>query len=98
VIVDVGLLGVITLLILTAIVVAVGQRGVIVGMRVPRGPVLVVIAEATGVVVADMPVVMAMLGRRVGVLGFLPLALGPLSDLRHRGVSFRVGGCLDNPA
>jgi hypothetical protein len=71
---------------------------VIVGMRVPRGPVLVVVTKATGVVVADMPMVMAMLGRRVGVLGFLPLALGALSDVGHCGFSFRINGCLDNPA
>jgi hypothetical protein len=97
-VVDVGLLSVIPLLILTAVVVAVGQRGVIVGVRVPRGPVFVVIAEATSVVVADMPMVMAMLGRRMGVLGFLPLALGSLSDIGHCGVSFRTNGCLGNPA
>src|SRR5688572_12746766 len=71
VVVDVSLLGVIALLILAAVVVAVGQRGVIVGMRVPRGPVLVIVAEATSVVVADVPMVVAMRGRRVGVLGFL---------------------------
>ena len=37
-------------------------------------------AETPLVVVADVPMVVAVLGRRVGVLGFLALALGPLPD------------------
>jgi hypothetical protein len=98
VVVDVGFFGVIPFLILPAVVVAVSQRSVIVDVGVPGGSVLEVVAESPFVMVTDVPVVVAMLGRRVGVLGFLPLALGSLSDLRHRGVSFRVGGCLRNPA
>jgi hypothetical protein len=98
VVVDVSLLGVIALLILAAVVVAVGQRGVIVGMRVPRRPVLIIVAEATSVVVADMPMIVAMLGRGVGVLGFLSLALGALPDIAHCGASSWIHGCLDNPA
>ena len=97
-VVDVGLLGVVVLLILPAVVVAVGQRSVIVDVGMPGGPVFEVVTEAPGVMVTNVPVVVAMLGRRVGVLRFLALAFGPLFDLRHRGVSFRVGGCLRNPA
>ncbi len=97
-IVDVGLFRVVLVFILATVVVAMSQRSVIVDVSVPGSTVLEVVAEATGVVVADMPMVVTMLGRRVGMLGFLPFALGPLSDLRHRGVSFRVGGCQDNPA
>jgi hypothetical protein len=60
--------------------------------------VLVVVAEATGVVVADMPMVVTVLSCGVGVLGFLPFALGVLPNIGHRGSSFRIDGCLDNPA
>src|ERR671913_297036 len=90
---DVGLLGVVALLVLPAVVVAVGQRSVIVGVGVPGGPVFEVVTEAPGVMVTNVQVVVAMLGRWVGVLGFLALAFGALPDLRHRGVSFRVEGC-----
>jgi hypothetical protein len=92
------LLGMVPLLVLTAVVVAVGQRGVIVNVGVPGGPVLEVVARAPGVVVADVPMVVAMLGRRVGVLRFLALAFGSLPDVGHRGASFRVDGYLDDPA
>jgi hypothetical protein len=71
---------------------------VIVDVGVPRRAVREVVSTTGGVVVADVPMVVPMLGRRVGVLGFVPFTLGPLSNLRHRGVSFRVGGCRDNPA
>jgi hypothetical protein len=98
VVVDVGFFGVIPFLILPAVVVAVSQRSVVVDVGVPGGSVLEVVAEPPFVMVTDVPVVVAMLGRRVGVLGFLALAFGPLSDLRHRGVSFRVEGCLREPA
>jgi hypothetical protein len=92
--VDVGFLGVVALLILAAVVVAMGERSVIVDVSMPRGPVFEVVPGAPGMMVTDVPVVVAMLGRRVGVLRFLPLTFGPLSNLRHRGVSFRIGGCL----
>jgi hypothetical protein len=98
VIVDVGFFGVIALLVLPAVVVAVGQRSVIVDVGVPRDPVLEVVTETLGVMVADVPMVVPMLGRRVGVLRFLPLAFGSLPDISHRGVSFRVEGCLRDPA
>jgi hypothetical protein len=98
VVVNVSLLGVVVLLVLPAVVMAVGQWSVIVDMGVPGGAVFEVVTEAPGVMVTDMPVVVAMLSRRVGVLRFPALAFGPLSDLRHRRVSFRVGGCLRNPA
>jgi hypothetical protein len=88
VVVDVRLLGVVTLLVVAAVVVAVGEWGVIVNVRVPGGPVLEVVAETPGVVVADVPMVVAMLGRRVGVLGFLALAFGSLPDVCHRRASF----------
>jgi hypothetical protein len=96
-VVDVGLLGVIPLLILAAVVVAMGERGMIVDVGMPRGPVFVVVAEPPGVVMADVPMVVAMLGRWVGVLGFLALALGPLPDVGHRGASFRVDECRNTP-
>jgi hypothetical protein len=95
VVVDVRFFGVIALFVLSAVVVAVGQRSVIVDVRVPGGSMLEGVTEALSVMVADMPVVMAMLGRRVGVLRLLALAFGPLSDIRHRGVSFRVGVALE---
>jgi hypothetical protein len=92
VVVDVGLFGVIPLLILPAVVVAVGQRSVIVDVRVPGGSMREVVPETAGVMVADVPMVVTMLGCGVGVLGFLALAFGALLDLRHRGVSFLVEG------
>jgi hypothetical protein len=95
---DVGLLGVVALLVLPAVVVAVGQWSVIVDVGVPGGPVFEVVTEAPGVMVTDVPMIVTMLGRWVGVLRLLALAFCPLSDLCHRGVSFRVGGCLRNPA
>jgi hypothetical protein len=98
VVVDVGLLGVIPLLVLLPIVVAVGQRSVIVDVGVPGGPVLELVATPPGMVVANVPVIVSMLGRRVGVLRFLPLALSALSDGGHGAASFRVDGCLDTPA
>ena len=64
--------GMIPLFVLAAVVVAVGQRGMVMGMGVPRGSMLVVVADPTGMVVADMPMVVAMLGCRMGVLGSLP--------------------------
>ena len=63
--------GMILLFVLAAVVVAVGQRGMVMGMGVPRGSMLVVVADPTGMVVADMPMVVAMLGCRMGVLGLL---------------------------
>ena len=71
VVVNVGLFGMIPLFVLAAVVVAVGQRGMVMGMGVPRGSMLVVVADPTGMVVADMPMVVAMLGCRMGVLGLL---------------------------
>jgi hypothetical protein len=98
VIVDVGFLGVVALLLLPAVVVAMGQWSVIVDVGVPGGSVLEVVSQAPLVMVTDMPVVVAMLGRGVGMLGFLPLALGTLPDIGHRGPSFRIADCLDYPA
>jgi hypothetical protein len=92
-----GFLGMVPLLVLPAVVVAVGEGGVVVGMRMPGGSMLVVVAEPPGVVVADMPMVVAMLSRGVGVLRFLPLAFGPLFDFGHGGVSFRIHGYVNNP-
>ena len=48
-------------------------------------------------VVADLPMVVTMFSRRVGVLRYFALALGALPDVGHRGASFRVEGCLRNP-
>jgi hypothetical protein len=93
-----GLLGMVLLLILPAVVVAVGEWGVVVGMRMPGGSVLIVVAEATGVVVADMPMVVAMLGREVGVLGFFALAFGSLPDVAHGRASLRINGFSNSPA
>jgi hypothetical protein len=90
VIVDVGFLRVVALLVLPAVVVAMGQGSVIVDVGVPGGSVREVASEAPLVMVTDMPVVVAMLGRGVGMLRFLPLALGALPDIGHRDPSFRV--------
>jgi len=90
VIVDVGFLGVVALLVLPAVVVAVGQGSVIVDVGVPGRSVLEVVTEAPLVMVADVPMVVAMLGRRVVVLRFLPLAFGALPDIGHLHPSFRV--------
>jgi hypothetical protein len=98
VIVDVRFFGVIALLVLPTVVVAVGQRSVIVDVGVPGGSMLEVITEIPTVVVADMPMVVPMLGRRMSMLGFLPLAFGALPHGGHYGASFRVKGCLENPA
>jgi hypothetical protein len=98
VIVDVGFLGMVALLVLPAVVVAMGQWRVIVDVGVPGGSVREVVSQASLVMVADMPVVVAMLGRGVGMLGFLPLALGALPDVGHRDPSFRITDCLDNSA
>jgi hypothetical protein len=98
VIVDVGFLGVVALFVLPTVVVAVGQRGVVMGMRVPRGAVLIIVTETPGVMVADMPVVVTVLSCGVGMLRFLPLAFGSLPDIGHCGLSFRKNGCLNNPA
>src|SRR5215203_4607841 len=88
VIVDVGFLGVVALLVLPAVVVAMGQGSVIVDVGVPGRSVLEVVTEAPLVMVADVPMVMAVLGRRVGVLRFLPLAFGALPDIGHLDPSF----------
>jgi hypothetical protein len=98
VVVNVGFFGMIPLFVLAAVVVAVRQRGMVMGMGVPRGSMLVVVAETASVVVADMPMVVAVLGCRVGVLGLLAFSLGPLPDLCHRDASFRIGGYPDGPA
>jgi hypothetical protein len=90
VIVDVGFLRVVALLVLPAVVLAMGQGSVIVDVGVPGRSVLEVVTEAPFVMVADVPVVVAMLGCRVGMLRFLPLALGALPDIGHRDPSFRV--------
>jgi hypothetical protein len=90
-----SLLGVVPLLVLAAVVVTMGQRGVIVNVGVPGGPVFEVVTEAPAVVVADVPMVVAMLGCWMGMLGFLPLAFGPLPDVCHRRTSFRVDGYLE---
>jgi len=87
VIVDVRFFGVIALLVLPTVVVA-----------VPGGSMLEVITEIPTVMVADMPMVVPMLGRRMSMLGFLPLAFGALPHGGHHGASFRVKGCLENPA
>jgi hypothetical protein len=92
VVVDVSLLGVVALLVYLTVVVAMSQRSVVVGMGVPRGSVLIIVTEATHVMVADVPMVMAVLGCRVGMLGLLALALGPLPDVGHRNASFRIDG------
>ena len=92
---DVRLLGVVPLLVFATVIMAVGQRGVIVDVRVPGGPVREVITETPAVMVADVPMIVAMLGRRVGVLRFLPLAFGPLPDVCHHGASFRFTGYLE---
>ena len=59
---------------------------------------LEVVTETPGVVVANVPVIVSMLGRGVGVLRFLPLALSALSDGGHRSAFFRVDGYLNIPA
>jgi hypothetical protein len=97
-VVDVRFLGVVPLLILPTVVMAMGQRGVIVDVRVPRGSVLKVVTEPTRVVMADMPMVVAMFSRRVGVLRLLALTFGPLPDVGHRGASFRLAGYPADPA
>jgi hypothetical protein len=84
----------IPLLVLAAEVVAMSQRGVIMDVGVPGGAVLEVVTETPGVVVADVPMVVTMFSRRVGVFGFLALAFGALSHGSHRGASFQVNGCL----
>ena len=89
-IVDVGFLGVVALLVLPAVVVAMGQGSVIVDVGVPGGSVREVVSQASLVMVADVLVVMAVLGCRVGMLRFLPLALGTLPDIGHRDRSFRM--------
>jgi hypothetical protein len=93
-----GLLGMVSLLVLAAVVMAMGQRGVIVDVGVPGGSVFEVVTEASGVVVADVPMVMAMLSCRVGVLGFVSLAFGPLPYVCHHDGSFRVDDCPNDPA
>src|SRR5215207_8615586 len=97
-VVNVGLLGMVPLLGLAAVVVAVGQRGVIVNVRVPGGPMLEVVTETPSVVVTNVPMIVTMLSRWMGVLGLLPFSFGPLPDVCHRGASFRDVGYPNDPA
>jgi hypothetical protein len=69
-----------------------------VDVRVPGGSMLEVVPETPGVVVADVPMVVTMLGRGVGVLGFFALAFGALPDIGHWGASFRLDDSITNPA
>jgi hypothetical protein len=58
---------------------------------VPRRAVRKIIVEPAGVMMADMPVVVRVLDRRMGVLRFSSLTLGPLPYFRHDASSFRGG-------
>ena len=78
VIVDVRFLAVLGFLLVLAVVVAVGQRVVVVLVGVPVGAVLPLVERVIGVVVGDVVVIVAVGTRRVGVLGLLALPLGAL--------------------
>src|SRR5581483_7770859 len=85
VVVHVSLAGVVLLLLLEAVVVAVGQLGVIVLVSVPVGAVLPLAEQAPFfVMVGDMIVVVAMGHRRVGVGRLPPFAFRMLRCLRGR--------------
>jgi hypothetical protein len=82
---DMRLFGVVTLLVCLAVVVAVRQFAVVVGVRVPVGPVLdaAIVLDVMG----DMSVVVAVGHRRVGVLRCRALTLNALV-LSHHFCSF----------
>jgi hypothetical protein len=84
VVVDVGFLGVITILIVLRIVVTVRDLVVIVGMRVPIRTVFEVVSNAVLVVMTYMPVVVAMSHCLVGMRRRFSFAFRALNDFRHR--------------
>jgi len=90
VVVDMGLLVVVLLFVLLAVVVAVGELGVVVRMRVPVGAVLEVVAEAVLMVMTDVPVIVGVLDGRMGVGAGLALAVGALSH-RWKLLTARAG-------
>jgi len=84
---NVRLLGVVSLLILLSIIMAMRQLSVIVGMGVPGDAMLNL--TATGDVMRNVPVIMLVGNGRVGMLGLTALALGVLL-LSHRSASFPI--------
>src|SRR2546423_15695528 len=67
------------LLVLLTVVMAVRKHIVIMGMRMPGGPVLPLVQRVARMVVRDMEVIVSMCPRWVRVLGLLALTLGVLS-------------------
>jgi hypothetical protein len=86
VIVNMRFLVVVRFLVLLAVVVAVGQLGVVVIMRVPVGPMLVIVTEPTPVMVGDVPVIVAMRNRGMSMRRGFAFALGALHC--HEPLSF----------
>jgi len=80
-VVDVRLFVVIPLLLVLAIVMAVGQRVMIVRMGVPGGPVLPLRERGTTMVVGDMVVVVRVGLGGMGMLRLLAFAFGALHRL-----------------
>jgi hypothetical protein len=75
------------------VIVAMGDRIVVVGVRVPPRPVFEVVPKPAGVVMADMPMVV---GVSDGWMGMRPSLAVAFSPLRHLASS--LGACRKPPA
>jgi hypothetical protein len=87
-VVDMRFLVVVALFVVLAVVVAVGQRVVIVFMSMPEGPMIPLSQRITAMVVRDVVVVVAMSARRVRVLGLAAFAFGALHS--HGAAPFSI--------
>ncbi len=78
-VVVVGFLGVLDRFVVHLVIVAMGQRCMIVLMRMPVGPVVPLAQDAASVMMGDMVVVVAVHHGRMHVAGLLAFALGELA-------------------
>jgi len=83
-IVNVRLFVVMLFFVFLAVVMTMGDRVVVVRVRMPPGSMLEVVPDAAVVVMADVPVVVRVFDRRMGMGSGLAVSI---SSLRHR-VSF----------
>jgi hypothetical protein len=74
------LLAVVSLLLIAVVVVAVGEFGVVVSVRVPVGTVLELAAKTVLVVMADVIMIVSVGQSRMSVLGFLTFTVSTLLD------------------
>src|SRR5439155_8037885 len=82
-VVDMRFLGVLQLFGVLVVVMAVGERAVVVLMRMPVGAVLPLGEQPPAMVMGDVVMIVGMGARRVGMLRFFAFALSALRCLGH---------------